>query len=185
MKLIIDEKVCSDFDLDISETLIGILFRLKVSLDDVIENLKEKGYLVETINGHYKLSEYFDDRITRILLNSDKEIPNAERCENLAIQMRALYPKGNSSSGHPWRGNLRDLTKRLQKFFKLYGNWTDDEIIAATQRYISHFNGNYTFMRILKYFIIKAENGEELSDLATWLENDTEVDNDNWLTDVK
>ena len=99
--------------------------------------------------------------------------------------MRALYPRGNSSSGYPWRGNLRDLTKRLKKFFKLYGNWTDEEIINATQRYVSHYNGDYTYMRILKYFILKSDKGEEGSDLATWLENDTEVNNDDWLNEMR
>jgi len=63
-------------------------------------------------------------------------------------------------------------------------------------KYIDHFNGNYTYMRILKYFIMKSdrvimEDGsshiEDISELATWLENSSDVDNasESWLTDVR
>jgi len=185
MKISIDETVCSNFDVGLEEVLVGLLVKLGIDHHKLMQNLYSKGYVIDSPDGNYRLSEYFDDRLTHILLNSDKEVPSDERCENLVIQLRALYPKGNSSSGYPWRGNLRDLTKRMKKFFKLYGNYSDEEIVDATQRYISHFNGDYTFMRILKYFIIKSENGEELSDLATWLENDTEVNNDDWLNEVR
>lgn len=185
MKLVIDETVCNNFDISLEEVLVGLIFKLNIDTNSVIDSLMEKGALVTNKLGVLKLDKYTEDRITQILLNSDREVPSDERCENLAIQMRALYPKGNSSSGYPWRGNLRDLTKRLKKFFKLYGNWTDEEIIDATQRYISHYNGDYTYMRILKYFILKSDKGEEGSDLATWLENDTEVNNDDWLNEMR
>lgn len=185
MKLVIDETVCNNFDISLEEVLVGLIFKLNIDTNSVIDSLMEKGALVANQFGILKLDKYTEDRITQVLLNSDKEVPSDERCENLAIQMRALYPKGNSSSGYPWRGNLRDLTKRLKKFFKLYGNWTDEEIINATQRYVSHYNGNYTYMRILKYFILKSDKGEEGSDLATWLENDTEVNNDDWLNEMR
>ena len=185
MKLVIDETVCNNFDISLEEVLVGLIFKLNIDTNSVIDSLMEKGALVANQLGVLRLDKYTEDRITQVLLNSDKEVPSDERCENLAIQMRALYPKGNSSSGYPWRGNLRDLTKRLKKFFKLYGNWTDEEIIGATQRYISHYNGDYTYMRILKYFILKSDKGEEGSDLATWLENDTEVNNDDWLNEMR
>lgn len=185
MKLVIDETVCNNFDISLEEVLVGLIFKLNIDTNSVIDSLMEKGALVTNQLGILKLDKYTEDRITQVLLNSDKEVPSDERCENLAIQMRALYPKGNNSSGYPWRGNLRDLTKRLKKFFKLYGNWTDEEIIDATQRYISHYNGDYTYMRILKYFILKSDKGEEGSDLATWLENDTEVNNDDWLNEMR
>ena len=185
MKLVIDETVCNNFDISLEEVLVGLIFKLNIDTNSVIDSLMEKGALVANQLGVLRLDKYTEDRITQVLLNSDKEVPSDERCENLAIQMRALYPKGNSSSGYPWRGNLRDLTKRLKKFFKLYGNWTDEEIINATQRYVSHYNGDYTYMRILKYFILKSDKGEEGSDLSTWLENDTEVNNDDWLNEMR
>lgn len=185
MKVTIDETVCSNFDITIEEVLVGLLVRLKTNIDEVISSLIYEKELQELPEGHLRLDKDFDAKITQVLLNSDTSVPTPERCESLAIQMRALYPRGNSDSGYPWRGNLKDLTRRLQKFFKLYGNWTDEAIIDATQRYISHYNGNYTYMRILKYFILKTENGEENSDLATWLENDTEVNNADWLNEVR
>ena len=97
-----------------------------------------------------------------------------------------MFPKGIKTGNAAWRGNVREITLRLQKFFKLYGNkWTDEEIIEATQRYIEHFKGDFTYMRILKYFIMKSERKmdeegnshiEDISELATWLENGEDID---------
>ena len=55
----------------------------------------------------------------------------------------------------------------MQKFFKLYGNkYTDEQILKATQDYVSSFNGNYSYMRVLKYFILKDERkSDEKSEL--------------------
>lgn len=187
MKVTIDETVCSNYDIIIEEVLVGLLVKIRADIDGVIADLIDKQEIKELPDGSLKLDKDFDSKITQVLLSSDTAIPTIERCENLAIQMRALYPKGNSSSGYPWRGNLKDLTKRLQKFFKIYGNYPDEAILEATKKYVTHYNGNYTYMRILKYFILKSDSGEENSDLATWLENSADMDENNtdWLTDVR
>lgn len=186
MKVTIDEVVCSNYDIAIEEVLIALLIRLKVDINNVLNSLIEEKEIYTLPNGNFKLDKDFDSKITQVLLSSDTTIPNSERCENLAIQMRALYPKGNSSSGYPWRGNLKDLTKRLQKFFKIYGNQTDEAILEATKKYVVHYNGNYTYMRTLKYFILKSEDGDNNSDLATWLENSEDIDDNNtdWTTSL-
>ena len=71
-----------------------------------------------------------------------------------------------------------------------------DAIVNAAKRYVASFNGNYTGMRIAKYFIMKNptkqdENGkgyvEQVSDLLTFLENggseeEVVINNDDWLT---
>ena len=68
----------------------------------------------------------------------------------------------------------------MKKFFKLYGSYTDEQILEAARKYVASFNGNYSYMRVLKYFIWKDEvkiDGEgnryvdEVSDLANWIEN--------------
>ena len=69
----------------------------------------------------------------------------------------------------------------MKKFFKLYDNtYTDEQILNATKNYVTNFNGNYNYMRVLKYFIWKDEkklheDGKmgvvEVSDLANYIEN--------------
>ena len=93
-----------------------------------------------------------------------------------------VFPKGKKEgTSIYWKGNKKDIKLKLQKFFKLYGNaHTDDQIVTAAKQYVASFNGNYSYMRALKYFIWKDErkidsegNGyiEEVSDLATYIEN--------------
>jgi hypothetical protein len=49
--------------------------------------------------------------------------------------------------------------RRLKKWYEKYpNNYTDDEIVEATERYVTSFNGNYAMMKILLYFIMKNEN---------------------------
>ena len=91
---------------------------------------------------------------------------------------------------------IRRLDDRcLKSFYKRYGRkYTEDEIANATQEYVDSFNGNYTFMRVLKYFIIKdvRKQGEEVnyveqvSELASYLENAGQEDyNKNWTAQLK
>ena len=62
--------------------------------------------------------------------------------------------------------------------------YTDDQIIAAARKYVASFNGDYKYMRLLKYFIWKndakrTEEGlsvEQVSDLATFIENADQED---------
>ena len=106
-----------------------------------------------------------------------------------------IFPEGRKEgSSQYWRGNRKDITLRLKKFFKLYGNkWKDREILDAARRYIESFNGNYSYMRVLKYFIWKDErkmdeNGDMYidpkSDLATLLENEDTVLSGDWTSEL-
>jgi hypothetical protein len=104
----------------------------------------------------------------------------------LAQKMRELYPQGKMKdrfgrlTPYYYRCNNGEVVKKLKKFFTVFGNYSDDEILDATRRYVASFQGNYTGMRLIKYFIMKddvkpSEDGtghvEQISDLATFLEN--------------
>ena len=91
-----------------------------------------------------------------------------------------------------YRCNNGEVVKKLKKFFSIYGDVSNEDILDATRRYVASFQGNYTNMRLIKYFILKddvrpTEDGnhvEQISDLATFLENKGEEDdnnNDSWL----
>ena len=85
----------------------------------------------------------------------------------------------------------------MDKFFEKYGKdkdgnrWTDDQIVDAAKRYVQSFNGEYQFMRVLKYFLWKEDtrNGvaEPSSDLYNYLTNidQQDEDNDNWRDSVR
>ena len=96
-----------------------------------------------------------------------------------------------------YRCNNSEVVKKLKKFFTIFGNVSDEEILDATKRYVASFQGNYTGMRLIKYFILKddvkpSEDGqghvEQISDLATFLENkesEEEADTtEGWTTKI-
>ena len=50
------------------------------------------------------------------------------------------------------------------------------------------FNGDYTYMQLLKYFILKSlPDGEIKSDFMSYIENEGQEDelSDNWLTEMR
>ena len=73
----------------------------------------------------------------------------------------------------------------------MYGTkYTDEQIINATQKYINSFNGNYTYLKLLKYFIWKDERlkGESVQSLlADFIENESSEDttNTDWTVELK
>ena len=100
-----------------------------------------------------------------------------------------------------YRCNKSEVSKALNRFFTQFGNYPEDEIIDATKRYVASFQGNYTGMRLAKYFIMKNpikqdENGkgyvEQVSDLLTFLENKESekevgvvINSDDWMMNVR
>ena len=74
-----------------------------------------------------------------------------------------------------------------------YGDFEPDEIIEATKRYIASFNGDYSRMRTLRYFIWAEKRNpatgevEYTSDLLSCLEDDTEEENlmTDWETQLR
>lgn len=101
----------------------------------------------------------------------------------LSKQMREVFPKGiKDGTSSPWRESVPLLKKRLKKFIGLFGEEYSDpnKILQATKEYVEAFNGNYAYMRTLKYFILKDEvkvneEGrryvEQTSDLANCIAN--------------
>ena len=90
-----------------------------------------------------------------------------------------------------WRDSVPLITKRLKAFIKKYGdNYTDKEIIEATKKYVESFNGDYRYMQLLKYFILKRVNTqdgeiEDTSQLLSYLSNTGEDLTDDWNTSLK
>ena len=196
MKITINEEVCKKHNLSVEET-IGLLFvRLTQNAHKEIDKLiNDEKVVNDLLTDEILITQRWNDEVDSIILESDDSIPNEEELRELASKMREMFPKGFKIGSAAWRGNVRELTIRLQKFYKLYGNYKPEEILDATKRYVQSFNGDYTKMRILKYFILKhdpqmGEDGirhvEDISDLANFLENDCVDDKpDDWMIELR
>ena len=203
MKITIDEKVCIKHKMTVQEVLIALIMRMGKA-PDAIENMLNREILVDT--GEYQVTQHWSDVLDEILSDSSGSVEKSdEELLELAKQMRELYPQGKMKDrfGRPtpyyYRCNNSEVVKKLKKFFTIFGNVSDEEILDATKRYVASFQGNYTGMRLIKYFILKddvkpSEDGqghvEQISDLATFLENkesEEEVVNtsSDWMMSVR
>ena len=81
--------------------------------------------------------------------------------------------------------NIRDL---LQNAYNL----ADEQIVQAAEKYVQGFNGDYQYMKLLKYFILKEKVGaggdvEGESDLINYIENAGQEDtlSNDWTSTLK
>ena len=197
MDININEEICKKYRLDVSEVLAVLLIKTCNDIPKLFSILEEREIVVRDLMQGYMVTQRWDDVVSTILLDSDVKAPSPDRLENLATQLMEIFPKQKKlGTCHYFRGNRKDIILRLKKFFKLYGKYTDEQIVTAAKKYVESFNGDYSYMRILKYFIWKDEvkiNSEgdryvdEVSDLANWIENagqEEDLRND-WATTLR
>ena len=197
MNISISEDICKKNSLELEEVLAILLIKTGTDIPKLFAKLEEEKKVVKDIFNNYLVTQRWDDVTSTILLDSDKEKQSPERLENLAIQLAEIFPKEKKiGTCHYFRGNKKDTILRLKKFFKRYGKYTDQQILDAARKYVASFNGDYTYMRVLKYFIWKDEKKldaegnkyvDETSDLSNWIENEgseDELSND-WTSTLK
>jgi hypothetical protein len=185
MKLVIDEKVCIKHKMTLSECLLALAFRNANEKD--IHNMLGREILVRQ-SGQYLVTQHWSDVLDEIICDSSgSNTRSDEELIELAIKVKDCFPqckmrdRFGRETPYYYRCNKSEVAKSLKRFFTQFGNeYSDEDIIDATKRYVASFNGNYTGMRLAKYFIMKNptkqdENGrgyvEQVSDLLTFLEN--------------
>ena len=199
MRVVIDEQICNNYNIQLDEFLYLLtLYLNKPITPDTIKNVYHKGYVVaEKINDVGDIIKlrpdlYLFKTVSTILDESQAEANKKpdERYINLAERMIALYPTGKKpGTNYMWRDSKNIIAKRLKNLLLKYKiKASDEEIVNATKRYVESFNGDYRYMQLLKYFISKktAIDGsiEESSQLMSYLENEDNVTNQDWTTNL-
>lgn len=196
MTFTIDLKVCHKYGLKVSRVLALLAIyqcsKVKISLDQVLHELLEQCKIGQKENGSYFLYENTLETLGNILTESETIVPEQDELIPVAQQLREIFPKGKKDgTNSQWRESTSLIVKRLQKFIKIFGEEYKDynKILAAAKEYVDSFNGNYAYMRTLKYFILKDEvkfNDEgqryvdRTSDLATRMDNLGEANTQNF-----
>lgn len=199
MKITIDDKVCLKHKLTPQEVLIAMSIRTTEDVNSVIDNMLKREILIKHDNKLY-VTQHWSEEIDTVLVDSSGAIDDEERLAILAEKMRSCFPEGKMpSTPYYYRCNKREVMLKLKKFFMQYGNYKDEDIIDATKRFVASFNGNYRYLPLIKYFILKNkpvqdEDGTnhmvEYSSLADYLENKGNDDNiptasDDWLMNAR
>ena len=195
MKLIIDDKVCKKHKMSLAEALVSYIIRMGVDGNDIKEML-DKEILVEGDGPTlwYQVTQRWSDVLDEILCDSEVT-PNDKRLEILAEKIREKFPPGfkvddRSGTKYYHKSNKKAITQALKRFIVYYGDYSDEEILDATQRYIDSFRGNYVPpFQMANYFVVKDlrnKGGDITSSLATFLENkeegEGESNNSDWTT---
>ena len=197
MKIEVSDEICKKHNLSIEEAL--VLIGLKYSSQEIFQKLNKERFLLDLGSSifeeetKYKLSRKANEVLSCILAEStDVVAKRTTNIEELADKLRNVYPSGKIyNTNYYYRCNRQDIINKLKTFFKMYGTkYTDEQIINATQKYIKSFNGNYAYLKLLKYFIWKDERlkGESVQSLlADFIENESSEDitNDDWTVELK
>lgn len=191
MNVTINSSVLQKYNLSIKEFLVLYLCFLETDIEKTINSLVDKKIADKNLYNNIDLilSDNTKELIATILVESDKAVVNnQEKFNQLAEKMRDLYPAGKKpGTTYYWKDSVPIIARKLETLVSKFNvNFTEEEVLNATKRYIDSFNGDYRYMQLLKYFILKTDRttGEVRSELLAFLANEDEEDSADWTTNL-
>ena len=185
----LNKKAAQQNGITIDEALLMLVIHNKADLERAEKALIQKGLITAERNDLFqqvgwRLTNKGTEVLDSVIMDSDKEQEPQDRLIQLATRLKEIFPKGKKDgTNYYWADGAALIVRRLKLFFKKYGNkFTDEQIIQAAEKYVQGFNGNYQYMRLLKYFIFKEKVGangevEGDSELISYIENAGQEEN--------
>lgn len=179
----LNKKAAQQNGITIDEALLMLVIHNKADLERAEKALIQKGLITAERNDLFqqvgwRLTNKGTEVLDSVIMDSDKEQEPQDRLIRLATRLKEIFPKGKKDgTNYYWAEGVALIARRLKLFFKKYGNkFTDEQIVQAAEKYVQGFNGNYQYMRLLKYFIFKEKVGangevEGDSELISYIEN--------------
>ena len=196
MKLTIDQTILENNNLTLEEVLVWFLSAKEVDIGDISQSLVAKGFADKDLfsSGKLVISDKVKDLISTISIDSDKNVIDKDsEFTELATELREIYPAGRKDgTTYMWRGTTAEVAKKLKTLVVKYGFVINKEsVIKATKEYVNSFNGNYRYMQLLKYFILKSVkdadgNVDIKSELMSIIENSGQLDaqREDWVSNM-
>lgn len=188
----INKDVLEKNNLSMDEFLVLLLTYNKANIQEVKQSLVEKGLAdFSVFDDELIISSTTKDLITSISIDSDVKVLSKDKeFRELADKLKELFPKGKKAgTTYMWRDSTAVIARKLKTLVVKYDyQFTEEQAIKATKAYVESFNGDYTYMQLLKYFILKSlPDGEIKSDFMSYIENEGQEDelSDNWLTEMR
>lgn len=185
----LNKKAAQQNGITIDEALLMLVIHSKADLERAEKALIQEGLITAERNDLFqqvgwRLTNKGTEVLDSVIMDSDKEQEPQDRLIQLATRLKEIFPKGKKGgTSYYWAEGVALIVRRLELFFKKYGNkFTDEQIIQAAEKYVHGFNGNYQYMRLLKYFIFKEKVGangevEGDSELISYIENAGQEEN--------
>ena len=196
MKLTIDQTILENNNLTLEEFLVLFLSAKEVDIGDISQSLVAKGFADKDLfsSGKLVISDKVKDLISTISIDSDKNVIDKDsEFTELATELREIYPAGRKDgTTYMWRGTTAEVAKKLKTLVVKYGFVINKEsVIKATKEYVNSFNGNYRYMQLLKYFILKSVKDADgnvaiKSELMSIIENSGQLDaqREDWVSNM-
>lgn len=196
MKLTIDQTILDKNNLTIDEFLVLFLSAREVDIRTISQSLVAKGLADKDLfsSGKLVISNKVKDLISTISIDSDKNVIDKDsEFTELATELREIYPTGRKDgTTYMWRGTTAEVAKKLKTLVVKYGYTINrEDVLKATKEYVNSFNGNYRYMQLLKYFILKSVkdadgNVDIKSELMSLIENSDQIDaqRDDWVSNM-
>lgn len=196
MKLTIDQTILDKNNLTIDEFLVLFLSAREVDIGTISQSLVAKGLADKDLfsSGKLVISDKVKDLVSTISIESDKNVIDKDsEFTELATELREIYPAGRKDgTTYMWRGTTAEVAKKLKTLVVKYGYTINrEDVLKATKEYVNSFNGNYRYMQLLKYFILKSVkdadgNVDIKSELMSLIENSDQIDaqRDDWVSNM-
>lgn len=199
MTICLSKEGCQRNNITLAEALLLLAISNNADLDTAQKELIKKGYITASRNNLFqqvgwRMTNKGASVIDSVIVDSDKKQEPNDRLVQLATRLKEVFPKGKKDgTNYYWADGVALIVRRLKLFFKKYGDgYTDEQIVQAAEKYVQGFNGNYQYMKLLKYFIFKEKIGangevEGESDLVSYIENadQEETLRNDWVTTLR
>ena len=196
MKLTIYQTILDKNNLTLEEFLVLFLSAREVDIGIISQSLVAKGLADKDLfsSGKLVISNKVKDLVSTIPIESDKNVIDKDsEFTELATELREIYPAGRKDgTTYMWRGTTAEVAKKLKTLVVKYGYTINrEDVLKATKEYVNSFNGNYRYMQLLKYFILKSVkdadgNVDIKSELMSLIENSDQIDaqRDDWVSNM-
>lgn len=192
MTITVADKVLEQYNLSIEEFLILYICSKEYDIKELLNTIISKGYADRDLYNSNSaiVSNNVKEIISSVIIDSDKSVINKDSdFIRVANKLRELFPKGRKDgTTYMWRDSAAVIAKKLKTLVAKYEfEFTEEDAIEATKRYVESFKGNYRYMQLLKYFILKTDmNGDIKSDFMSLIENkEDDIDNSNEFCDIR
>ena len=193
MTITVADKILDKYNLSIEEFLILYICSKEYDIKELIDTIIAKGYADKNLYNPNTaiVSNNVKEIISSVIIDSDKAVIDKEEDYlRVAKKMQEIFPKGKKEgTTYAWRDCTAVIAKKLKTLVvKFDFKFTEEEALEATRKYVESFNGNYKFMQLLKYFILKndATTGDIKSEFMSLIENeDVELDNNLEFCDIR
>ena len=155
MKYVFNEnEFKSTYNIDMFEFFVLMLIKNEKNIDTILYDLKTKYLLYDNNTLTDKGKSIVQKVNVDNYLNSKIEKDNIK---DLASELQKLFPAGKKpGTNYYWRGFKQEIIKKLETISNKFDfEFTKEQAINATKRYVDSFNGDYRYMQLLKYFILK------------------------------